>query len=40
MSVRQITINSQAVVFAGNKHIRFALSPVNKRQGVIEPVAL
>jgi len=40
MSVRQITINAQAVVFTGNKLIRFVLSPVNKSQDVIEPVAL
>ncbi len=40
MSALQITTNTQAIVFAGNKHIRFALSPVNKSQSVIEPLAL
>jgi len=40
MSARQITINTQLVVFTDNKFIRFALTPVNKRQSVIGPVAL
>ena len=40
MSARQIIINVQAVVYKDNKMVRVALTPVNKRQGVIEPVAL
>jgi len=40
MSARQEITNVQPVVFAVNKLIHFALTPVNKSQSVIEPVAL
>ena len=40
MSDRKRTINTQAVVFTGNKSIFVVLSPVNKSQSVIEPLAL
>ena len=40
MSVRQLLENYQPVVFTGNKLMIFALLLVNRRQSVIEPVAL
>ncbi len=40
MPARRIVVNSQAIVFKGNKPIHVVLCPVNKSQSVIEPVAL
>jgi len=40
MSVRQLLENHQPIVFTGNKRKTFVSLPVNRRQSVIEPVAL